>query len=371
MNNKIIFLLLQNFDNGGVQRILINLEIEFTKMGHQVYYVVAQNKGELKTTIDNKKILDCKVKYGYGDLLPFFAFSKVNKFINFYKPNTIIASPGTATITNSLYKKYNKNNFTAINIVDNKISLMKKGSWHHKISLYLFKKFYKNADYIVAAHNNAANDIINTIDNIEDKVKMIYHPLVLDSAINFNTDEEEIINDPLKPILLMGMGRLVEEKDFTTLIESTSILIKKYKLNVRLEIYGNGPLLDELKNKVKELDLENNVFLLGYVDNPLKYLAKADLFVLSSKQEAFGNVIVEALSQGTYVVSTDCDSGGPAEILDSEKYGLLTEVGEPNKMAITIKRALQLSNEHSPKHRIERSLNFSMKESSLDYLELM
>ncbi|MBD0363392.1 MAG: glycosyltransferase, partial [Coleofasciculus sp. C3-bin4] len=90
-----------------------------------------------------------------------------------------------------------------------------------------------------------------------------------------------------------------------------------------------------LEALVRELSLEENVALLGFVKNPSAYMAHSAVFVLSSAWEGFGNVIVEAIAVKTPVVSTDCQSG-PAEILDNGKYGSLVPVGDTKAMAEAI-----------------------------------
>jgi glycosyltransferase involved in cell wall biosynthesis len=97
-------------------------------------------------------------------------------------------------------------------------------------------------------------------------------------------------------------------------------------------ILGIGPEQAHLDALVRELGLEDDVAMLGFMQNPYAYMAKAAVFVLSSVREGLGNVIIEAMAVGTPVVSTNCESG-PAEILADGKYGLLTPVGDTKAMA--------------------------------------
>ena len=104
-------------------------------------------------------------------------------------------------------------------------------------------------------------------------------------------------------------------------------------------ILGDGPLRSELEALIIELGLEDVVSLLGYVENPLKYFARADVFVLSSHVEGLPNVLVEAMMCGCTPVSTDCPTG-PREVLHDGKYGYLVPVRDPVAMAIGIEKAL-------------------------------
>jgi len=97
-------------------------------------------------------------------------------------------------------------------------------------------------------------------------------------------------------------------------------------------ILGEGEERPNLEALVRELGLEEDVALPGFVENPYKYMKRAAVFVLSSRWEGFGNVLVEAMALGTPVVATDCPSG-PAEILEGGKWGRLVPVGNHEALA--------------------------------------
>ena len=105
----------------------------------------------------------------------------------------------------------------------------------------------------------------------------------------------------------------------------------------RLLILGEGPIRHELESRVSALGLEDSVSLPGWAQNPYAFMARAGLFVLSSRHEGFPGALVEALACGCPAVSTDCPAG-PSEIL--EDPDLLAPVGDPEALARVMLRAL-------------------------------
>jgi GalNAc-alpha-(1->4)-GalNAc-alpha-(1->3)-diNAcBac-PP-undecaprenol alpha-1,4-N-acetyl-D-galactosaminyltransferase len=108
--------------------------------------------------------------------------------------------------------------------------------------------------------------------------------------------------------LLVGMGRLVREKGFDLLLEAFAGLKEKYP-EWSLLILGEGPLRPELTDRTARLGLADRVIMPGRVKNPHAVLKQADLFVLSSRFEAFPMALCEAMASGLPVISTDCASG--------------------------------------------------------------
>ena len=129
---------------------------------------------------------------------------------------------------------------------------------------------------------------------------------------------------------ILSVGRLIHLKDFSTLLRAFSLIHKKIKQD--LIVLGEGPLRENLERQVAELNLADRVHLPGYQSNPFPLYRGADLFVLSSVFEGFGNVLVEALALGLPVVATQCP-GGPKEILEGGRLGRLVPVGDPKALA--------------------------------------
>ena len=99
------------------------------------------------------------------------------------------------------------------------------------------------------------------------------------------------------------------------------------KIDVKLLIIGSGPFKDYLKKLIKSLNQTNRISIINFDKNIYKYYLQSHIFVLTSKWEGFGNVIVEALHCGLEVLSSDCDFG-PSEILENGKYGFLFKLDE-------------------------------------------
>ena len=104
-------------------------------------------------------------------------------------------------------------------------------------------------------------------------------------------------------------------------------------------LLGAGPMLDELRSLADLLGIAEHVAFEGFVQNPLPYMRAADGFVLSSRSEGFGNVLVEAMGCGTPVVSTDCPHG-PSDILARGDYGILVPPRDPDALALAFGRLL-------------------------------
>lgn len=132
-------------------------------------------------------------------------------------------------------------------------------------------------------------------------------------------------------------GRLVPVKDHATLLAAFAAL--RAKRPARLVLFGDGPLAADLKQQAVALGIGSDVLFAGYVDDLAAIYAAADLFVLSSTSEGFGNVLVEAMAAGVPVVSTDC-THGPREILADGRYGALVPVGDPEALADAMGQAL-------------------------------
>jgi glycosyltransferase involved in cell wall biosynthesis len=164
---------------------------------------------------------------------------------------------------------------------------------------------------------------------------------IVDDGESLSRMHEEIEHEWLlskKNPVVVAAGRLAAWKGFADLIRAIKLVSSKRP--VRLIILGDGPDRSKLEALVLSLGLSDVIRLEGYVDNPLKYFARADVFVLSSHVEGLPNVLVEAMMCGCTPVSTDCPTG-PREVLQDGKFGYLVPVRDPEAMAHAIETALE------------------------------
>lgn len=147
--------------------------------------------------------------------------------------------------------------------------------------------------------------------------------------------------------VIVGMGRLVEQKGFDLLLEAFSRVAERHP-DWKLKILGEGPLLGQLCAQANQLDIASRVEFAGAVADPFPVLRQADLFVFSSRFEGFGNALCEAMACGLPVISFDCPAG-PSDIVRAGLDGLLVPAGDVTALAKAMER---LMNDSQLRHRL-------------------
>ncbi len=217
-------------------------------------------------------------------------------------------------------------------------SLANRNLLQRYIQISSMRLFYRRADAIIVPSQGVATDLIRISRLPAKYIQVLPNPVVTPQLEKLSRQKttHPWLQDHTIPFIL-GVGELSTRKDFATLIRAFALLRKQFRC--RLIILGKGKQREMLEALARELRVENEVDLPGFVDNPYPWMKQADLFVLSSRWEGFGNVLAEALATGTPVVSTDCPSG-PAEILDNGRYGPLVPVGDHAAMARAMQQVL-------------------------------
>ena len=142
--------------------------------------------------------------------------------------------------------------------------------------------------------------------------------------------------------------------------------------NTNLIIIGRGTLYNKLNKLIKKLNLDKKIKILTKINYANYYYKKADLFVLTSIYEGFGNVIVEALKNRCPVITSNCKSG-PSEIIDYGKFGEIFEVGNYKMLASKIIKFI--NNPITLKNKAKKSKlhlkKFSFKNNSILFNKLI
>lgn len=200
------------------------------------------------------------------------------------------------------------------------------------------KLFYPWADGIVAVSQGVAEDLAARTGLPAERIQVINNPIETDRVIEKAKEPaDHPWFNPLEMPVILGVGRLEKQKNFPNLINAF-VKVKQTRA-ARLLILGEGSERSRLEALIRELGLENDVAMPGFVKNPFAYMARSAVFVLPSSWEGRPVVLGEVMALGTPIVSTNCPSG-PYEILDGGKYGELVPVDDSEALAQAILKVL-------------------------------
>ncbi len=196
-----------------------------------------------------------------------------------------------------------------------------------------------HSDHIVAVSEGVRHSVASKTGVPKEQITTIYNPVVTPRLAVLS---QEVPAHPWLtgggPPVILSAGRFVQIKDFPTLIRAFHKL--SMATPARLILLGDGDQRKDLALLVHRLNLENKVSMPGWVDNPYAFMARASLFVTSSRLEGLPGVLIEALACGCPCVSTDCPSG-PAEILEGGRIGRLVPVGDAEALAQAMRLTLE------------------------------
>jgi glycosyltransferase involved in cell wall biosynthesis len=330
-----IALFLYSLDGGGAERVIANLASNFVKQGVDVDMVLVRAKGpylsSLPSTVRVIELKASKTQTSLFDLI---------RYLHQERPAVLLSAMHYANEVALWAKRLSRSATRVIVSEHNTLSRYARNTSRtvEKLTPLWARLFYPWADGIVAVSQGVARDLQQVTGLPTQRIKVIYNPV----QPNLSSRAQAPIEHPWfalgEPPVILGMGRLVGQKDFPTLIRAFA-LVRQVRA-ARLVILGrNAGSESSLKVLIQDLGLNEDVAMLGFVDNPYAYMARSAVFVLSSRWEGLPLVLVEALSVDTPVVSTNCESG-PAEILNHGQYGDLVPVGNHQAMADAILNVL-------------------------------
>lgn len=197
---------------------------------------------------------------------------------------------------------------------------------------------FQRARRIIAVSDGVRDDLMRHFSIPAERITVVPNPIDLRRIRTASEEVVEELDAGATSPLVVGVGRLVKLKGFDVLIRAFARLPKE--LHARLLIIGEGEERSALARLVSELKMDGRVELMGTRVNPWKYMARADVIALSSRTEAFPNVIGEALALSVPIVATRC-SEGVAEYLDGGRCGLLVPSDDVAALAAALERVLR------------------------------
>ena len=320
---------LRNLSGGGAERVMVSLSGGFIKKGIHVDLVLNKVEGAYLSQVPPEvRIVDLQ-----APKLP-AGLPKLASYLRRERPVALLSALHYTNEIAIMAKYLSRISVRVVVSERNTLSLHGPSRSSDRLSPLLARLLYPWADGIVAVSQGVADDLTQVTGISPQRITTIYNPTV--TPILLEKSQESLDHPWFKtgePPVILAVGRLDEQKDFSTLINAFAI-VKKIQ-PCRLVILGQGPQKQKLEPLVEELELKNDVAMLGFAENPSAYMAQAAVFVLSSAWEGLPNALIEAMAIGTPVVSTNCPSG-PAEIMDNGKYGSLVSVGDSKGMAEAI-----------------------------------
>ena len=351
-----------SLEAGGAERVIVNLAIAFMERGYPVQLLLAQAKGEFLAGLPKGiAVHDLGQKHVIRALPALIRILRVEHpdILLSFQTHTNLVALWAAKLARVKTKVVLEESST---MSVNAMLSSRKEVWIARLSAI----FYPAADAIVAVSKGVAEDLAQTIHIRPEKIRVIYNPIVPPNLLELMQEQPKQPWMPSgSPPVVLAVGRLTAAKDYPTLLRAFARA--RQQKDMRLLILGEGEKRTELETLVKELGLEKDVQLPGFVPNPYAYMARASVFVLSSKWEGFSNVLAEALACGTPVVSTDCKSG-PSEILEYGRYGMLVPVGDEIKLSSEILHGINAQPDKKPLR--ERGEMFSIGRAAEAYLGL-
>nr|WP_294520891.1 glycosyltransferase [uncultured Rhodopila sp.] len=321
---------------GGVERQSLVLARELRERDVDVSLVVHQMRGELIPLLPHGiPVVNLDSARTLQDVL------RLRRYLRDEQPQVFMANVDHNNVAASLANALAGTETKLVICQHNPLSsgFHATVNWKHRVVPWCYGALSSFIDHAVAVSDGISAELVHQAGLPADKVSTIFNAVIGD---DFEARAAEPVSHPWlmhrdRPVFVSA-GRLVEMKDQRTLLRAFALHLRTAQ--ARLMLLGSGPMLDELRILAAELGIAEHVDFAGFVQNPLPYMRAADAFVLSSRSEGFGNVLVEAMGCGTPILSTDCPYG-PGDILERGRYGLLVPPRDPEALAPGFSRILQ------------------------------
>ncbi|PZQ18723.1 MAG: glycosyltransferase [Rhodanobacter denitrificans] len=358
-----IAVLLPDLRPGGAERMSITLAQVWLARGCDVDFVVMRDEGALRDALPERaRLVVLGAPRIRGALVP------LRRYLRRTRPDALLAAMWPLTVAAVIAAR---SLVPAVRVVVSDHTLLseayKDRGRLHRLALRMSTALsYRLAAARIAVSAGVAADLSRLSGLPVRRFEVIHNPLAGRIDEEARGDTASVPTRRRAGPLILTVGTLKAVKDHILLIDAFARLPER--LNATLCIVGDGPLRGQLERHVRDCGLSGRVSLAGFSADPTGWYRQADVFVLSSRHEGFGNVIVEALAQGVPVVSTDCPSG-PREILAGGRHGRLVRMGDPEALAAAILDTLQTP--HDRAALIARARDFLPERIGAAYLRLL
>lgn len=321
--SKILFYI-SSLNRGGAERVLLSV-VDFCKEKHEVVLltdVYADDEYNLPDDVKRICIADICKKRMHRYVAALYRIFLIRKICKSEKAELAIAFMSSSGIRLEFATIFMRIK-TAISIRNNPLHELNH-KWRRKLLIFALKR----TDGVIF-QMSSQKELFDK--KIQEKSIVILNPANKEFCEVASTEERR--NE------IVTVGRLYDYKNQSLLINSFYD-IKDIFPNMKLYIYGEGDYREQLEKHIKQLSLEEKVFLPGAVSNVVDKIKDAKLFVLPSDTEGMPNTLIEAMLLGLPVISTDCPCGGPRSLIEHGENGLLVPTGDRIALTKAIKSIL-------------------------------
>ena len=362
---------------GGEERVLLSVLRNLVELNYDVDLLITWNHKE-----NNLFESEIPKKVNYEFL--FDSYNGKNKLIK-----EIYRIKAKTTYLKKIEKKIKNEKYDIV--IDYSSNLLKYNNFDIKIPVFAwihfsltfgekltlekikkYKKQYKKYSKIFAITRVMKEEFINKVGIDEKKVELVYNPIDLKLIEKKAENVEKKYENYLKQDYFLQVSRLTQQKQPEHLVD-IYYKLKQAGIKEKLYFIGDGEKKEIIKQKIKEYNLEDDIILLGQIENPYPFFKNAKLFVHTAKYEGLPTVLLESLALGTPVVSYDCPTG-PRDILGkNNEYGELISLNDKDMF---VEKVLELMNskekyEKYKKLSLIRANDFSMENNKVKLKELI
>ncbi|MCA9073542.1 MAG: glycosyltransferase [Planctomycetaceae bacterium] len=364
MSRNPITILVPSLGVGGAIRTAIHLAAGIADRGYCVDLVSMRNLDALSGEVPDSVRL---VQFGASRVR--WSLPSLVSYVKTEQPRSVIAISTVANLMALAAIRLARTSTPLLVTEHNHLSskAISRELWTNRLSPWLARLTYSGADAIAAVSDGVADDLADITRIARERIQVIYNP-TYSPQYEFQA-RMPLVDDwfvPEAPPVILAAGRLHPQKDFPTLLRA----FREFRStrNARLVILGEGPERGHLEHVIHQLELNSDVRLPGFDPNPFRYMSRARMFVLSSRWEGLPGVLIQAMSVGCPVVSTDCPSGA-SEILHKGELGRLVPVGDHRSLANAMEAEIVAP--QSVERLRSRAREFSLENSVNGHLSLL
>lgn len=319
---------------GGADRVTINLLQAFDREKFQCDLALMRAEGEFIDQLPSDvRLFDLKS----SSLWPMW--KPLKKLISESDYDVVYSTCGGASMPMMLAAWLS--GYKGITVVSERNILFppKKGKAKRKLMIFIKTLLYKKANWVTAVSKGVAIECKDILGVPSSRIRVVHNPIVNKTLLEGTREKVEHPFFNQFGQIILAVGRFEWQKDYDTLLKAFQ-RVTQVNSNVGLFILGKGPLESHYRVMVSEMQLDDKLCFAGFDKNPFKYMATADIYVLSSRHEGMPGTLVQALACGAACVSTDCPTG-PNELITDGENGYLVDMEDDTAMSERILHLLE------------------------------